>query len=139
MYPLNNRRHFPASSSSRLSFLHVATRSLIGVKNEWRTNETFKKKNLISHPGATVSQQSYFSTLKNFSFEHIGSFLYVSEPHLNTWKFDLVRDLVLFEKWDELKGNGQFLGHRSGPWGWAGGGGGGGGSPTGATGRHRTS
>lgn len=51
--------------------------------------------NLISHPRAPVSQQSYFSTLNNFCFQHISSLLYISDPHLNMWQ--CVRDLVPFE------------------------------------------
>lgn len=71
--------------------------------------------NLISHPRATVLQQSYFSPLKNLCFEHISGLLYISDLHLNTRKF--FRDLVPFESGMNEKGNGQFLGHRSGPWG----------------------
>lgn len=35
--------------------------------------------NLISHPRATVLQQSYFSALINFCFEHINGLLYISD------------------------------------------------------------
>lgn len=51
--------------------------------------------NLISHPRAAVSQQSYFSTLNNICFQHISSLLYISDPHLNMWL--CVHDLVPFE------------------------------------------
>lgn len=51
--------------------------------------------NLISHPRAKVWQQSNFSTLKNFCFDHISALLSISDPRLNTCKF--VRDLVPFE------------------------------------------
>lgn len=51
--------------------------------------------NLISHPRAMVSQQRYFSTLKNFCIEHISGLIPISNPHFHTWKF--VRDLVPFE------------------------------------------